>query len=226
MNAVTKRSLLVVDDHPIVRHGIVQLINREPDLECTGEADDAEAAMQILRERDFDLVIVDISLPGLSGLDLARRIKAFKPDLPMLVLSMHEEAVYADRALEAGVRGFLMKQEATDKLVDAVRKLLSGGIYLSRDLEERMFRSFVGGQEGGAVRAGSLARLNERELEVLQLIAQGLTSAQIASRINRSIKSVEAYRASIRGKLGARSTVDLARIALEYFAASPRSASH
>jgi len=217
-----KSSILVVDDHPIVRHGIVQLLNKQPDLQCTGEADDANGALRLLREKTFDLVVLDISMPGLSGLDLARRVKTMHPNLPMLVLSMHEATVYADRALAAGARGFLMKQEATERLVDAVRKLLAGGIYLSRDLEERMFQSFVHGRDEGG--AASLARLNERELEVLQLIAQGLTSAQIASRINRSIKSVEAYRASIRGKLGARSTVDLARLALEYFATAPRSA--
>ncbi|HEU0201263.1 MAG TPA: response regulator transcription factor, partial [Burkholderiaceae bacterium] len=119
----------------------------------------------------------------------------------------------------AGARGFLMKHEATDRLVEAVRKLLAGGVYLSRRLEERMFQSFVGG--GPAVEE-PLKRLTEREFEVLQLIAQGMTSVQIAQRINRSLKSVEAYRTSIRAKLGAKSTVDLARLALEYFPSVPR----
>jgi DNA-binding NarL/FixJ family response regulator len=209
---------MIVDDHPIVRHGIAQLLNGQTDMEVVGEAEDAESAMRLLRDQTFDLLVVDISMPGLSGLDLIRRIKTKDSHLPILVLSMHDESVYAERALAAGARGFLMKHEATEKLVSAVRKLLAGGVYLSRALEERMFQTFVGGQ----VVDEPLKRLTEREFEVLQLIAQGLTSAQIAKRINRSIKSVEAYRTAIRSKLGAKSTVDLARLALEYFPTAPR----
>jgi DNA-binding NarL/FixJ family response regulator len=149
---------------------------------------------------------------------LIRRVKAKDAGLPILVLSVHDESVYAERALAAGARGFLMKSEATERLVEAVRKLLAGGVHLSRALEERMFQTFVGAKAANE----PLQRLTERELEVLQLIAQGLTSAQIAKRINRSIKSVEAYRTAIRAKLGARSTVDLARLALEYFPTAPR----
>jgi len=209
---------MIVDDHPIVRHGIAQLLNGQTDMEVIAEAEDAESAMRQLRDQTFELLIVDISMPGLSGLDLIRRIKTKDAQLPILVLSMHDESVYAERALAAGARGFLMKHEATEKLVSAVRKLLGGGVYLSRSLEERMFQTFVGGQ----VVDEPLKRLTEREFEVLQLIAQGLTSAQIAKRINRSIKSVEAYRTAIRSKLGAKSTVDLARLALEYFPTAPR----
>ncbi|HTT13006.1 MAG TPA: response regulator transcription factor [Burkholderiaceae bacterium] len=218
MNDQHKARIMIVDDHPIVRHGIAQLLNGQTDMEVVAEAEDAESAMRQLRDQTFELLIVDISMPGLSGLDLIRRIKAKDAHLPILVLSMHDESVYAERALAAGARGFLMKHEATDKLVSAVRKLLGGGVYLSRALEERMFQTFVGGQ----VVDEPLKRLTEREFEVLQLIAQGLTSAQIAKRINRSIKSVEAYRTAIRSKLGAKSTVDLARLALEYFPTAPR----
>ena len=218
MNEQHKARVMIVDDHPIVRHGIAQLLNGQTDMEVIAEAEDAESAMRQLRDQTFELLIVDISMPGLSGLDLIRRIKTKDAQLPILVLSMHDESVYAERALAAGARGFLMKHEATEKLVSAVRKLLGGGVYLSRSLEERMFQTFVGGQ----VVDEPLKRLTEREFEVLQLIAQGLTSAQIAKRINRSIKSVEAYRTAIRSKLGAKSTVDLARLALEYFPTAPR----
>ena len=218
MNEQHKARIMIVDDHPIVRHGIAQLLNGQTDMEVVAEAEDAESAMRQLRDQTFELLIVDISMPGLSGLDLIRRIKAKDAHIPVLVLSMHDESVYAERALAAGARGFLMKHEATEKLVSAVRKLLGGGVYLSRTLEERMFQTFVGGQ----VVDEPLKRLTEREFEVLQLIAQGLTSAQIAKRINRSIKSVEAYRTAIRSKLGAKSTVDLARLALEYFPTAPR----
>jgi DNA-binding NarL/FixJ family response regulator len=218
VNDQHKARIMIVDDHPIVRHGVAQLLNGQTDMEVVAEAEDAESAMRQMRDQTFDLLVVDISMPGLSGLDLIRRIKARDPHVPVLVLSMHDESVYAERALAAGARGFLMKHEATDKLVSAVRKLLAGGVYLSRALEERMFQTFVGGQ----VVDEPLKRLTEREFEVLQLIAQGLTSAQIAKRINRSIKSVEAYRTAIRSKLGAKSTVDLARLALEYFPTAPR----
>ena len=221
MNEFNKAQLLVVDDHPIVRHGIVQLLNRQPDMEVVAEADDAESALSHLRERSFSLVVTDISLPGLSGLDLIRRVNANKEAPPILVLSMHEESVYAERALNAGARGYVMKQEAPDKLVAAVRKLLAGGIYLSPQMEERMLMSLVKGKPATA--EPSLSVLTEREFEVLQMIAQGLTSAQIAERINRSIKSVEAYRTSLRAKLGAKTTVDLARLALEHFPHVPRS---
>lgn len=218
MSEQHKARIMIVDDHPIVRHGIAQLLNGQTDMEVVAEAEDAESAVRQLRDQTFDLLVVDISMPGLSGLDLIRRIKTKDTHLPILVLSMHDESVYAERALAAGARGFLMKHEATEKLVSAVRKLLGGGVYLSRSLEERMFQTFVGGQ----VVDEPLKRLTEREFEVLQLIAQGLTSAQIAKRINRSIKSVEAYRTAIRSKLGAKSTVDLARLALEYFPTAPR----
>lgn len=220
MNANGKCRILVVDDHPIVRHGIVQLLNNQPDFECRLEADNADAALEVLREQSVDLAIVDISLPGLSGLDLIRRMRSGNAALPVLVLSMHEESVYADRALAAGARGYVMKHEATEKLIDAARKLLAGGLYLSRDVEERMFQTYVGGASAG--RTEMLSRLTQREFEVLQMIAQGITSTQIAARINRSVKSVEGYRAAIRAKLGAKTTVDLARLALEYFPANPR----
>jgi DNA-binding NarL/FixJ family response regulator len=218
MSQHTRARIMIVDDHPIVRHGVAQLLNAQPDLEVTAEAEDAEAALRQLRDGAFDLLIVDISMPGLSGLELIRRVKAKDAGLPILVLSVHDESVYAERALAAGARGFLMKSEATERLVEAVRKLLAGGVHLSRALEERMFQTFVGAKAANE----PLRRLTERELEVLQLIAQGLTSAQIAKRINRSIKSVEAYRTAIRAKLGAKSTVDLARLALEHFPTAPR----
>jgi DNA-binding NarL/FixJ family response regulator len=219
MNEAVKARIMIVDDHPIVRHGITQLLSKQSDLEVVAEADHAEQALQLLREHEFDLLIVDISMPGLSGLDLIRRVRAGTKAPPVLVLSMHDESVYAERALQAGARGFVMKQEATVRLVEAVRRLLAGGVYVSRALEERMFQSFVGGTEK---KPEAVARLNEREFEVIQMIAQGMTTAQIAQRINRSIKSVESYRTSIRAKLGAKSMADLARLALEYLPNTPR----
>ncbi|MCK7473705.1 MAG: response regulator transcription factor [Rhodopseudomonas palustris] len=152
MNEFSKAQLLVVDDHPIVRHGIVQLLNRQPDMEVVAEADDAESALAQLRERSFNLIVTDISLPGLSGLDLIRRVNVNKDAPPMLVLSMHEESVYAERALNAGARGYVMKQEAPDKLVAAVRKLL-GGRHLPVAADGRADADVAGQGQAGHRRA-------------------------------------------------------------------------
>ncbi len=206
--------LMIVDDHPIVRHGIVQLLSRHPDLRCDLEADDAQQALDILRREKVDLLIVDISMPGLSGLDLTRRVVSSWPSLPVLVLSMHEESVYAERAFAAGARGYITKQGATEKLVEAVRRMLQGGVYFGPAVEQRMLAGLRGQPMEKA--AGPLAQLNEREFEVLQMLAQGLTSAEMAQRINRSIKSVELYRAALRSKLGARSVAELTKMAIEH----------
>jgi DNA-binding NarL/FixJ family response regulator len=205
---------MIVDDHPIVRHGIAQLLSRQADLVCELQADDADTALRLLREHPVDLVITDISMPGLSGLDLTRRVVAGWPELPVLVLSMHEEAAYADRAFAAGARGYLTKQGATDRLLDAVRRLLQGGVYFGPAIEQRMLAGLRGQAAAPGV-PGILSKLNEREFEVLQMLAQGLSSAEMAARINRSVKSVEAYRASLRQKLGARTVPELTRLAIE-----------
>ena len=207
--------LMIVDDHPIVRHGIVQLLLQQPDLRCELEADDAEQALSLLRTHTVDLLIADISLPGLSGLDLTRRIAATWPRLPVLVLSMHDEAAYADRAFSAGARGYVTKQGATDELVRAVRRLLQGGVYFGPQVERQLLER-LRGQPAAQAPATPMAALNEREFEVLQMLAQGLSSAEMAERINRSVKSVEVYRAALRQKLGARTVAELTRIAIEY----------
>jgi DNA-binding NarL/FixJ family response regulator len=190
---------------------------RESDICCDLQADCADAALALLRDHPVDLMVVDITMPGLSGLDLARRVLATYPDMPILVLSMHEETVYAERAFSAGARGYLTKQGATDRLVEAVRKLLNGGAYFPPALERNMLERM---RNPGAVVAQpaaqtQVANLNEREFEVLQMLAQGLSSQEMAARINRSIKSIEAYRASLRHKLGAKNVADLTRLAIE-----------
>jgi two-component system, NarL family, response regulator NreC len=209
--------LLIVDDHPIVRHGIAQLLGREPDIECSLEAADAEAALDLLHGHTVDLVICDISMPGISGIDLVRRLASSRPGLPVLVITMHEEAIYAERALAAGARGFITKHEAPDRLIAAVRRILSGGVYMSPALEQRMLDKAFGRAPRNEGVPAALQGLSEREFEVLQMLAQGLTSAEMGARINRSVKSVEAYRASLRTRLGARSAADLTRLAVEFF---------
>jgi two-component system, NarL family, response regulator NreC len=209
--------LLIVDDHPIVRHGIAQLLGREPDIECSLEAADAEAALELLHGQAVDLVICDISMPGLSGIDLVRRLASSRPGLPVLVITMHEESIYAERALAAGARGFITKHEAPDRLIAAVRRILGGGVYMSPALEQRMLDKAFGRKPLNEGAPAALQGLSEREFEVLQMLAQGLTSAEMGARINRSVKSVEAYRASLRTRLGARSAADLTRLAVEFF---------
>jgi two-component system, NarL family, response regulator NreC len=209
-----RRRLMIVDDHPIVRHGIAQLLAQERDLVCDLHADSADQALQMLRTHKVDLVIADISMPGLSGLDLTRRIQATWPQIPVLVLSMHEDAIYAERAVAAGARGYLNKQGATERLVDAVRRLLHGGVYFAPAIEQRMLSGLRG--QPVAAPPSALAGLTEREFEVLQMLAQGLSSAEMGERINRSVKSIETYRASLRLKLGAKTVADLTRLAIEY----------
>jgi two-component system, NarL family, response regulator NreC len=211
--------LLIVDDHPIVRHGIAQLLGREPDIECALEADDAQAALDLLHGTTVDLVICDISMPGISGIDLVRRLASSRPHLPVLVITMHEESIYAERALSAGARGFITKHEAPDRLLAAVRRILEGGVYMSPVLEQRMLDKALGRTPRNDGAPPALQGLSEREFEVLQMMAQGLTSAEMGERINRSVKSIEVYRSSLRTKLGARSAADLTRLAVEYFKA-------
>jgi two-component system, NarL family, response regulator NreC len=206
--------LLIVDDHPIVRHGIVQLLADQPDLRCRWQVDDAESALELLRSETVDLVIADISLPGLSGLDLTRRIASSRPDLPVLVMSMHDESAYADRAFVAGARGYLTKQGAMDELARAVRRLLTGGVYFSPAVERQMLERLKGRTQA-VPSVTPLSHLNEREFEVLQMLAQGLSSADMAAQLHRSVKSIEVYRASLRHKLGARNVAELTRMAIE-----------
>lgn len=217
--ATPRRKVLVVDDHPIVSRGISLLLGQTDDLECPWEARDADSALAILREHTVDLAVVDVSLPGVSGIELTRRLLQHSPDLPVLMLSMHSESLYAERALVAGARGFLMKQAATEQLVEAIRKLLAGGIYVSPAVERRLHRLLTAEAAPAAPppEDAPIRGLNPREYEVLQMIAQGYTSAEIATRLNRSVKSVELYRASLRGKLGVASPAELVRRAVELF---------
>lgn len=218
-----KQQVMVIDDHPIVRHGIAMLIDAQPDMACCGQAQDAEQALALLRTVEPDLMVVDISMPGLSGLDLVRRVRTSHPNAAALVLSMHEEAVYAERAFGAGACGFITKQEGTEKLLEAMRKVLTGGIYVSPKFEQRMLELYLGrGRPDKQPPGPNATKLSAREFEVLQMIAQGFTSNDIAQRIHRSVKSVEAYRASIRHKLGARTTADLTRLAVELTRADPQ----
>jgi DNA-binding NarL/FixJ family response regulator len=212
--AVAKKRILVVDDHPIVRQGLALLINREPDLVVCGEAEEAIGAMHVLASARPDVLIVDISLTGPDGLDLLKNIRITHPTLPVLILSMHEESIYAERALRAGANGYIMKQEATEKVLVAVRRILSGEIYVSDRVANKMLKHYITGS--GTLRNSSIADLSDRELEVFRLIGDGHGTRQIAEELHLSIKTVESYQAHIKEKLSLRSARELMQHAIQW----------
>lgn len=209
-----KRTVLIVDDHPIVRQGLAQLIDQEQDLEVCGQAEDAHEAMQAIHTFDPDMVIVDISLKDTSGMDLIKDLKVQYPDLPVLTLSMHDEAVYGERALRAGARGYIMKQEATEKVVTAIRRVLAGELYVSDGMAAKMVSKIVG---GGTRKTGSpVDCLSDRELEVFRLIGEGFSTREMAEKLHLSVKTIETYRAHIKDKLGFEDANELLRSAIQW----------
>jgi DNA-binding NarL/FixJ family response regulator len=213
-SAPAKKRILVVDDHPIVRQGLALLINREADLLVCGEAEDAMGAMHVLASAKPDVLIVDLSLSGPDGLDLLKNIRTTHPSLPVLILSMHDELIYAERALRAGANGYIMKQVATEKVLVAVRRILAGEIYVSDRIANRMLRHYITGS--GTTRRSSIAELSDRELEVFRLIGEGHGTRQIAEELHISIKTVESYQAHIKDKLSLRSSRELMQHAIQW----------
>jgi DNA-binding NarL/FixJ family response regulator len=208
-----KRTILLVDDHPIVRQGLALLINREPDLAVCGDAEEAGSALTRIEELKPDLIVVDISLTGPDGLDLLKNIRARDVNLPVLILSMLDESLYAERALRAGANGYIMKQEATERVLVAIRRILGGEIYVSDRMADRMLHRFVGGQ----VRERSpIADLTDRELEVFRLIGEGHSTRQIAEELHISIKTVESYQAHIKEKLALKNARELVQRAIQW----------
>jgi two-component system, NarL family, response regulator NreC len=213
-----KTRVLIVDDHPILRHGIAQLVGREPDFDPCAEAGSIEEAMALLAEQPADVAIVDLSLEAQSGMDLIRMARARYPRLLCLVLSMHDERLHAERALRAGARGYLMKQEATRRIVAALRQVRAGHIYLSDTIASEILGRLAAGtpvdrDEGHAGAVGALGGLSDREMEVLRLIGRGIKTGEIARTLHRSVHTIEAHRANIKRKLGLRTAGDLARAA-------------
>ncbi len=200
------RRVFVVEDHPVFRLGLRELIEQEPDLTVCGEAGDVAGALAAIPGSEADLVIVDLSLGGQSGIDLIKELKARLRTLPVLVVSMYDEALYAERALVAGARGYVMKQEASDSIVRAVRRVLEGRIYLSERVATEIVGRLVG---GGAAGQPGTDRLTDRELEVFRLIGQGLTTGEIAERLHLSAKTIGTYRERIKEKLGLKSAAEL-----------------
>jgi DNA-binding NarL/FixJ family response regulator len=224
--AVRKRKVFVVDDHPMVRERLGELIALEGDLEVCGEAEDAATALRRIGQLQPDVAVVDISLKDTYGIELVKDLKEREGHIPVLVLSMHDEAQYGERAIRAGARGYLNKQEASRKVIAAIRAILNGEIYVSERMKsamlEKMSRGGIGGAPGagggGGARGGGSATdvLSDRELEVFQLLGQGLGVRQIAEQLFVSPKTVEAHREHIKQKMNFPSSAELLRFAIEY----------
>jgi len=209
-----KKTVFVVDDHPIVRQGLALLINRESDLVVCGEAEEMQSALSAIQTVRPDILIVDISLNGPDGLELLKNIRLTSPRLPVLILSMHDESIYAERALRAGANGYIMKQEATEKVLVALRRILSGEIYVSDRIANSMLRHYVRGATASG--QSSVSDLTDRELEVFRLIGEGQGTRQIAEALHLSVKTVESYQAHIKEKLSLRSARELVQHAVEW----------
>src|SRR6476661_904089 len=205
--APRKSRILVVDDHPIVRQGLALLINQEADLVVCGEAEEASGAMHVLASSRPDVLIVDISLNGPDGLDLLKNIRNVYPTLPVLILSMHDESIYAERALRAGANGYIMKQEATDTVLVALRRILNREIYVSERIANKLLRQYISGNV--TAKKSPLAELTDRELEVFRLIGEGHGTRQIADELHLSVKTVESYQAHIKDKLALKNAREL-----------------
>jgi DNA-binding NarL/FixJ family response regulator len=214
LSIVGKRiKVFIVDDHPIIRQGLTMLINREPDMTVCGDAEDAKSTMQAVAAAKPDILILDISLNGRDGLGLLKDLRTKIPDLPVLVLSMHDELLYAERALRAGAQGYIMKQEASGKVLAALRRILGGEIYVSEKIANRMLQGYIGAKGAGP---SSIADLSDRELEVFRLIGEGLSTREIAERLGISAKTVESYQAHIKEKLSLRNARELLQHAVQW----------
>ncbi|MEN6616440.1 MAG: response regulator transcription factor [Syntrophorhabdus sp.] len=212
---MTKRKILIVDDHPILRKGLALVINQELDLAVCAEAENAQQAIESIEKDIPDMAIVDISLPGIDGIELIKELRMRHKDIPVLVVSMHDETLYAERSLRAGARGYIMKQEALDKLLIAIRKVLDGEIFVSERITTKMLEKFVS-VEGVNQATSPIDLLSNRELTVFRLIGQGNKTRQIAERLHLSIKTVESYRAHIKEKLKLNDGTDLLKYAIQW----------
>ncbi len=209
------RRVLIVDDHPIVRQGLRRLIDQEEDLSVCGEAETVREARTLIKELNPDAIIVDISLKQGDGIELVRDARAHYPTLPILVLSMHDETIYAERMLSAGANGYIMKQAASEQFLVAVRRVLEGGIYVSEAVGNSMIQKFASG--GSYISSNPIDRLSNRELQILHLIGKGSSTRETAEALNLSIKTVESHRQRIKRKLNLTTGAQLVQYAVNWF---------
>jgi DNA-binding NarL/FixJ family response regulator len=209
-----KKKIFIVDDHPVVRDGLVKLIEQEHDLKVCGDSDEAAEALRSISELKPDVAIVDIGLKHSDGIDLTRNIKARHPKIPVVVLSIHDESVYAERALRAGASGYLMKEAASNDIITAVRTVLSGEVYVS----DRMTKKFLGNAFQGSsdIAGDQVDKLSEREFEIFRLIGKGYKVSQIADRMHLSVKTIETYRTRIKEKLNITDASTLLQYAIKW----------
>ena len=208
------KKILLVDDHPLMRKGLAMTLEIEPDLNVYSQVPSAEEAIDTVNREVPDIAIVDISLPGMSGIELIKHLLALHPDLPILIVSRHDETLYAERAIRAGARGYIMKLEAGDVIVKAVRRVLKGGIYVSDEINERLLMGMMSGR--GSIAESPLEILSDRELEVFELTGRGLGTREIAERLHLSVKTVESYRARIKTKLNLGTATELVQHAVQW----------
>ena len=207
------KRVVLVDDHPIMRHGLAQLIRMESGLDVCGEAGSAREGLEVIGKLKPDLAVIDLTLPDKNGLELVKDIRAMHPATVCLVLSMHDEAIYGERSLRAGARGYVMKEEAADHLVTAIHKVLTGGLYVSETLNARMLEQMTAPTRS---KAAGIDSLTDRELEILELIGKGVATKNIATQLSISARTVEAHRAHVKEKLGITDGAALVRYAVQW----------
>lgn len=215
---VARKRLFIVDDHPLVREGLTNLINRQDDLTVCGEAKDSAEAIDGISHQQPDIAIIDISLTNESGLELIKHITKRFPEVAVIVLSMHDEALYAERALRAGARGYVMKHETSKSVLSSIRRVMGGDIYVSERIVNRMAVRITSARRVAAT--SPVERLSDRELEIFQLLGQGRTPSEIARDLNLSLKTVQAYCARAKEKFGVTSLTELLRAAIKWDDAS------
>lgn len=214
VNRKPKIKVLLVDDHPILRAGLGRLINQEADMMICGEAEDGATAFDLVGTLNPDIAVIDISLKGSNGIELVKNLKARYPELPTMVLSMHDESLYAERALRAGSLGYIMKEEAIEQVLVAIRKVLQGEIFLSEKMKSKMLQQMASGK--GKVVSSPIEQLTDRELEVFRLIGEGCSTRQIAGQLHLSVRTVEAYREYIKSKLNLKNATELVQHAFHW----------
>ncbi|MDB6054073.1 MAG: two component transcriptional regulator, LuxR family [Verrucomicrobiales bacterium] len=214
LSSTPRKKILVVDDHPMTRAGVVQLINKQSDIEVCQEAGNPSEAMQSLSKIHPDLVMTDMTMPGRSGVEFIKDILALYPSLSILVVSMHDEVIYAERAIRAGARGYIMKEAGGEKLLAAIRRVLSGQVYVSDEMSQRILDAMSGQTPRGS--SSPIKKLSDREFEVLQLIGHGKSTREIAGQLHLSPKTVDVHRAHIKEKLELKDSTSLVRHAVRW----------
>lgn len=214
INSDAGKSILIVDDHPLVRKGIRSLLESEDDIVVAGEAANRGEVLDFLRKRLPDLILLDISLQGSDGIEVTKAIRCEFEAVPILIVSMHDESLYAERALRAGANGYIMKHEVAESVIKAIRMVLAGKIYVSDNMRQKVLRDLT--QPNADVKSTPMERLSDRELEVFRLIGEGRGTREIAESLHLSIKTIETYRAHIKEKLSIRSAAELARAAVNW----------